>query len=287
MRRSGCALAPTPAARTRLNAHRGRTKARASGCAVMRESPAAARARTGRRPMRVTRLPPAIAGGARPLRPAVPGVRLAGAAHRARRQRDELLRALPDRRQAAGGPGLVAAAQGELAEHIDDIENPARAQSRGTASPPSAPARRTRPSRPPARRSAAPAPPHRRPRAGHHPGREVQRRQAAAGRGDRARAHGTARRPPARRPAPPTAWSSGRCRPACRRAGPSRASSSVPEHCAPISLAQRVELQPVEQRALVLGDGAGVDAAAEQHRVGFVGELERLLRLRRSRRSST
>ena len=38
-----------------------------------------------------------------------------GAAHRPRGQRDQLLRALPDRRQAARRPRAVAAAQGELA----------------------------------------------------------------------------------------------------------------------------------------------------------------------------
>ena len=54
-------------------------------------------------------------GGARQVPAAVPGVRLAGAAHRARRQRDQLLRALPDRWPAAGRPRAVDAAQGELA----------------------------------------------------------------------------------------------------------------------------------------------------------------------------
>src|SRR5262249_19779903 len=55
-------------------------------------------------------------GGARQVQAAVPGVRRAGPAHRVRRQRDELLRALPDRRPAAGGSRAVAAAQGRLAE---------------------------------------------------------------------------------------------------------------------------------------------------------------------------
>ena len=49
-------------------------------------------------------------GGARPLRQAVPRLRRAGAAHRLRRERGELLRDLPDRRQAAGRPRAVAAA---------------------------------------------------------------------------------------------------------------------------------------------------------------------------------
>ena len=55
-------------------------------------------------------------GRARPLRPAVPRLRRAGAAHRPRRQRDELLRALPDRRQGARRSGAVAPAQEQLAE---------------------------------------------------------------------------------------------------------------------------------------------------------------------------
>ena len=54
--------------------------------------------------------------GARPLRPALPGVRRARAAHRLREQRDELLRPLPDGRSAARRPGLVAPAEGQLAE---------------------------------------------------------------------------------------------------------------------------------------------------------------------------
>src|SRR4051812_25109978 len=54
-------------------------------------------------------------GGPWPLRPAVPGVRLAGAAHRLCGERDELLRALPDRRQAARRPRAFAAAEEKLA----------------------------------------------------------------------------------------------------------------------------------------------------------------------------
>jgi formamidopyrimidine-DNA glycosylase len=61
------------------------------------------------------RIPPAD-GGARPLQIAVPRLRCAGAAHRPRRERDELLRALPDRRPAARRPRAVAPAEGELAE---------------------------------------------------------------------------------------------------------------------------------------------------------------------------
>src|SRR6185295_13540902 len=55
-------------------------------------------------------------GRARPLREAVPQVRGKGAAHRLRRERDQLLPGLPDRREAAGGPVAVAVAQGRLAE---------------------------------------------------------------------------------------------------------------------------------------------------------------------------
>ena len=53
--------------------------------------------RGGRVPGRGDRVP-ARHGGARPLRPAVSRLRRAGAAHRPRGQRDQLLRALPDRR---------------------------------------------------------------------------------------------------------------------------------------------------------------------------------------------
>ncbi len=45
---------------------------------------------------------PAGDGRARPVRQALPGLRRAGAAHRLRRQRDQLLPALPDRRQDPG-----------------------------------------------------------------------------------------------------------------------------------------------------------------------------------------
>jgi len=54
-------------------------------------------------------------GGARSLRAAVPGMRSAGAAHPLRRQRDQLLRALPDRRPAAGRSRAVAPAEAGLA----------------------------------------------------------------------------------------------------------------------------------------------------------------------------
>jgi formamidopyrimidine-DNA glycosylase len=66
---------------------------------------AAARAGGRRLPRGGDRVPPRD-GGARPASPAVPGVRLAGTAHRARRERDQLLRALPDRRAPARGRAL-------------------------------------------------------------------------------------------------------------------------------------------------------------------------------------
>ena len=55
-------------------------------------------------------------GGPRPLRETVSGLRLAGAAHRLCRERVELLRDLPDRRQAARGSGPLAAPPRRLAE---------------------------------------------------------------------------------------------------------------------------------------------------------------------------
>ncbi len=55
-------------------------------------------------------------GRARALRLAVPRVRYESAAHPLCRQRDELLPALPDRRQAARRPLVVAAAEARLAE---------------------------------------------------------------------------------------------------------------------------------------------------------------------------
>src|SRR5205823_12242957 len=59
---------------------------------------------------------PARHGGARALRQGVPGVRGAGAADRLRRERDQLLRALPDRRPDARRPLALAAAPFRLAE---------------------------------------------------------------------------------------------------------------------------------------------------------------------------
>src|SRR5437879_13791529 len=54
-------------------------------------------------------------GGARAISQALPGVRLAGAAHRVRGERDQLLRALPDWRQDPRRPRPLAPAQSELA----------------------------------------------------------------------------------------------------------------------------------------------------------------------------
>ena len=58
---------------------------------------------------------PAADGGAWPLRQAVPGLRRAGAAHCLRRQRNQLLRALPDPRHGARRSRVVALVESELA----------------------------------------------------------------------------------------------------------------------------------------------------------------------------
>src|SRR5262245_48656793 len=77
----------------------------------------AAAARRGRRvPGGRDRLPSGH-GGARPLRQALSGLRRAGAAHRARGERDQLLRALSDRRSAPGRPCPVPAPASGLAAH--------------------------------------------------------------------------------------------------------------------------------------------------------------------------
>ncbi len=83
--------------------------------ATLREWIARLRARDGRRLAGEGDGVPLWDGGARAVPAAVPGVRRAGAADPLRRQRDRLLRPLPDRGQAAGGPRPVAAAQGRLA----------------------------------------------------------------------------------------------------------------------------------------------------------------------------
>src|SRR2546427_601717 len=54
-------------------------------------------------------------GRPRALRQAVPGVRRSGAAHRPRRERDELLRAVPDGRPAPRRPRALTTARGGLA----------------------------------------------------------------------------------------------------------------------------------------------------------------------------
>src|SRR5205807_2194910 len=55
-------------------------------------------------------------GGAWPLQQTVSRLRHAGAAHRLRGERNELLRAMPDGRPAAGRSSVVAAASRRLAE---------------------------------------------------------------------------------------------------------------------------------------------------------------------------
>ena len=62
------------------------------------------------------RLPPRD-GRARPLRPALPALRLAGTAHPFRRQRNELLPHLPDRRQGPRRPQPLPPARRRLAPH--------------------------------------------------------------------------------------------------------------------------------------------------------------------------
>ena len=84
----------------------------------------------GRIPRRRHRLSPED-GGAWPLRQALPRLRRAGAAHRLRRQRDELLPALPDGRPSAGRSRALAAAQAGLAAHRGGVGGaPARARAR-------------------------------------------------------------------------------------------------------------------------------------------------------------
>src|SRR5438552_16231476 len=56
-------------------------------------------------------------GGARPLSAALAGMRGPGSAHRPRRERDELLPALPDRRPTARRPRAVATPARRLAAH--------------------------------------------------------------------------------------------------------------------------------------------------------------------------
>jgi formamidopyrimidine-DNA glycosylase len=67
------------------------------------------------------RVPPAMAVHGRYGQPC-PVCGSAGAAHRARRQRDELLRALPDRRQAARRPRLSRLLKASWPKHIDDLD---------------------------------------------------------------------------------------------------------------------------------------------------------------------
>ena len=67
-------------------------------------------------PEKVTAFRPDM-GRPRTLRRAVPGLRRPGPAYRPRRSRDQLLRALPDRRQALGRPRAVAPAEEGLAPY--------------------------------------------------------------------------------------------------------------------------------------------------------------------------
>ena len=87
------------------------------------------RAERGRRfPGEGHRLPQGH-GRAWPLRQALPGLRHRHPAHSLRRKRNELLPALPDRRQAARRPLAFAAAQGRLAEDDRGAGEPAKAVS--------------------------------------------------------------------------------------------------------------------------------------------------------------
>ena len=81
---------------------------------------AAARARPATASREGHRLPPGD-GGARPLRQALPGVRRAGAAHRLRRERDQLLRALPDRRTLLADRALSRLLKESWPRSIDEL----------------------------------------------------------------------------------------------------------------------------------------------------------------------
>jgi formamidopyrimidine-DNA glycosylase len=70
-------------------------------------------------------------GRARALPRALPCLRLAGPADRVRRERSELLRGLPDGRQAPRGSGSVAAAAGRLAEDARRARGAASCRRRG------------------------------------------------------------------------------------------------------------------------------------------------------------
>ncbi len=61
-------------------------------------------------------------GRARPLRPALPALRRENPAHPLRRQRNQLLRPLPDRRQSAGRPQPVALLGSDWPRTLDELE---------------------------------------------------------------------------------------------------------------------------------------------------------------------
>ena len=61
-------------------------------------------------------------GGARPLRQAVPALRRAGPAHPVRRQRNELLRGVPNGRQAAGRSQPVATLRADWPRTLEELD---------------------------------------------------------------------------------------------------------------------------------------------------------------------
>src|SRR5581483_6534864 len=79
-------------------------------------------------------------GRPRPVRAAVPRLRRPGPADRPRRERDELLRPVPDRRPGAGGPGALAAPARRLAADARGARGapgfPAESAAAGRAPPP-------------------------------------------------------------------------------------------------------------------------------------------------------
>src|SRR5439155_4015389 len=93
---------------------RDRTPARGDAGDAPRVDRTPARGGRRRLPGKGDRLPRRD-GRPRALPQAVSRLRLTRAAHRLWRERDQLLRALPDGRRAAGGPLALAAPQGRLA----------------------------------------------------------------------------------------------------------------------------------------------------------------------------
>src|SRR5215467_5522518 len=76
----------------------------------------AAAARSGRKVSRGSNRVPAGNGRTRKIPPAVSPLRHTDSADQVRCKRDQLLSDLPDERKTAGGPGLLAAVAGRLAE---------------------------------------------------------------------------------------------------------------------------------------------------------------------------